>query len=101
MGYTSVRKCILIEIRTKFNLIREKEWTGDTVTCICKKHGVSRKTYYKWKTRYENNGIGALHDLSKVPRTIKYKVDTATEETILDLRLKRFGCNRIRFRLKR
>jgi hypothetical protein len=25
MGYTSVR---LIEIRTKFNLIREKEWTG-------------------------------------------------------------------------
>ena len=27
MGYTSVRKCILIEIRTKFNLIREKEWT--------------------------------------------------------------------------
>ncbi|MGB8936371.1 MAG: hypothetical protein WCC17_14845, partial [Candidatus Nitrosopolaris sp.] len=24
-----------------------------------------------------------------------------TEETILDLRLKRFGCNRIRFRLKR
>ena len=29
------------------------------------------------------------------------KVDTATEETILDLRLKRFGCNRIRFRLKR
>ena len=39
--------------------------------------------------------------MSRVPRTIKYKVDTATEETILDLRLKRFGCNRIRFRLKR
>ncbi len=35
MGYTSVRKCILIEIRTKFNLIREKEWTGDTISNIC------------------------------------------------------------------
>ena len=75
--------------------------TGNTVNDICKKYGVSRKTYYKWKARYENNGINGLHDVSKVPRTIKYKVDTATEETILDLGLKRFGCNRIRFRLKR
>jgi hypothetical protein len=39
--------------------------------------------------------------VNSVPRTINYKVDTATEETILDLRLKRFGCSRIRFRLKR
>ena len=45
--------------------------------------------------------MDGLHDLSRVPHTIKYKVDQATEETILDLRLKRFGCNRIRFRLKR
>ncbi|HEY7082845.1 MAG TPA: hypothetical protein VH500_24400 [Nitrososphaeraceae archaeon] len=30
MGYTSVRKCNHIEIRTKFNLIHEKEWIGDT-----------------------------------------------------------------------
>ena len=49
MGYTSVRKCIHIEIRTKFNLIHEKEWTGDTVSNICKRYCVSRKTYYKWK----------------------------------------------------
>jgi transposase-like protein len=57
MGYTSVRKCIHIEIRTKFNLIREKEWTGDTVSNICKRYGVSRKTYYKWKSRYKQKGI--------------------------------------------
>lgn len=42
-----------------------------------------------------------LYDLSRVPYAIKYKVDKATEETILDLRLKRFGCNKIRFRLQR
>jgi putative transposase len=45
--------------------------------------------------------MGGLYDLSTVPHTIKYKVDRVTEETILDLRLKRFGCNKIRFRLKR
>ncbi|MBV9178309.1 MAG: helix-turn-helix domain-containing protein, partial [Nitrososphaeraceae archaeon] len=69
---------------------------------ICKKYSVSRKTYYKkWKNRYNNSGIDGLYDQSRVPHAIKYKVDRATEETIMDLRLKRFGCNRIRFRLKR
>ncbi len=63
MGYTSVRKCIHIEIITKFNLVHEKEWTGDTVSDICKRYDVSRKTYYKWKNIYEENGIEGLSDI--------------------------------------
>ena len=103
MRYTSVRKCIHIEIRTKFNLIHEKEWTGDTVSNICKRYCVSRKTYYKWKSRYEKKGIEGLSDISRRPHNIKYKkVIPEVEETIIDLRLtKRFGCNRIKFRLRR
>src|SRR5215470_19815908 len=73
MGYTSVRECILIEIRTKFNLIHEKEWTGDTVSNICKRYDVSRKTYYKWKNRYEKKGIVGLSDTSRRPHNIKHK----------------------------
>ena len=44
-----------------------------------------------------------LSDLSKRPHNIKYnKVTSEIQEIILDLRLtKRFGCNRIKFRLKR
>jgi transposase len=103
MGYTSVRKCIHIEIRKKFDLIHEKEWTGDTISSICKKYGVSRKTYYKWNNRYTLKGIEGLSDVSRRPHNIDYKKVTAeVEETILDLRLnKRFGCNRIKFRLRR
>ena len=103
MGYTSVGKCIHIEIRTKFNLIHEKEWIGDTISNICKRYGVSRKTYYKWNNRYKQKGIEGLLDVSKRPHNIIYKkIAPELEETILDLRLtKRFGCNRIRFRLKR
>jgi transposase len=67
MGYTSVRKCILIEIRTKFHLIHEKEWTGDTISNICKRYGVSRKTYYKWMGRYKQKGIKGLSDISRRP----------------------------------
>jgi transposase InsO family protein len=103
MGYTPVRKCIHIEIDKRFNLIREKDWTGEPVSIICKRYGTSRKTYYKWKNRYKEKGIDGISDLSKRPRNIKYKkVTSELEETILDLRLtKRFGCNRIKFRLKR
>jgi transposase InsO family protein len=103
MGYTSVRKCIHIEIETRFNLIHEKEWTGETVSIICKRYGISRKTYYKWKNRYKQKGIDGLSDLSRRPHNIKYKkVTSEIQETVLDLRLtKRFGCNRIKFRLKR
>jgi transposase len=103
MGYTSVRKCIHIEIDRRYNLIREKEWTGDTVSNICNRYGTSRKTYYKWKKRYKQKGIDGLSDLSRRPHNIMYrKVTSETEETILDLRLtKRVGCNRIKFRLKR
>ena len=103
MSYTSVRKCIQIEIRKKFNLIHEKEWTGDTINSICKRYGVSRKTYYKWNNRYNQKGIEGLSDISRRPHNIGYrKVTSEVEETILDLRLtKRFGCNRIKFRLRR
>ena len=103
MGYTPVRKCIHIEIKTRFNLIHEKEWTGDTISNICKRYGVSRKTYYKWNKRYEQNGMWGLLDNSRRPHNIKYKkITSEIQETILDLRLsKRFGCNRIKFRLRK
>jgi transposase len=58
MGYTSaVRKCIQIEIDKRYNLIHEKEWTGESVSIICKRYGTSRKSYYKWKNRYKEKGI--------------------------------------------
>src|ERR687887_2213640 len=97
MGYTSaVRKCIHIEIRRRFNLIHEKEWSGEAVSIICKRYGVSRKTYYKWNTRYKQKGIEGLSDASRRPHNIKYKkVTSQIQETILDLRLTK------RFRLKR
>jgi transposase len=103
MGYTSVGKCIHIEISRRFNLIHEREWTGHTVSIICSRYGVSRKTYYKWKNSYKQKGIDGLSDLSRRPHDIKYrKITPELEEIILDLRLtKRFGCSRIKFRLKR
>ena len=71
IGNTSARKWISIEIRTKFNLIHEHEWTGNSISDICKKYEISRKTYYKWKNRYIKHGIDGLKDLSRKPHNIK------------------------------
>ncbi len=91
-----------IETWTRFKLIHEPEWTGMSVSEICRKYGVSRKTFYKWKNRYSKHGMEGLKDLSRRPCNITGKITEEMEETILDLRLnKRFGANRIRFRLKR
>src|SRR5574342_360887 len=103
-SYSANRKCIIkIELQTKFNLIHEKEWTGDSVTDICARYHISTKTYYKWKKKYLNCGINGLWDKSRKPHNIQPgKVTKEIEQKILDLRItKRFGCNRIRFRLKR
>jgi transposase len=73
------------------------------VSNICKRYGTSRKTYYKWNNRYKQKGIEGLLDNSKKPHnTLCRKVTSEIEETILDLRLsKRFGCNKIKFRLRK
>ncbi|HEX7033766.1 MAG TPA: IS481 family transposase [Nitrososphaera sp.] len=87
----------------RFNLIHEHERTGESITNICRKYGVSRKSYYKWKKRYLARGIDGLKDLSRRPHdTTKQKVTPELEQTILGLRLdSRFGTARIKFRLKR
>lgn len=91
------------EIETRFNLIHEYERTGESITNICRKYGVSRRTYYKWKKRYIARGIEGLKDLSRRPHSITgEKVTPELEQIILGLRLdSRFGTARIKFRLKR
>ena len=94
----------MTEIQTRFKLIHEHECTGDNVTDICSKYGISRKTYYKWKNRYIVQGIDGLNDRSRRPRNIRErKLTPDIEQIILALRLNssRFGTTRIKFRLKR
>ena len=80
-----------------------KNGHGDSVTDICIRYQISTKTYHKWKNRYLKHGIDGLQDKSRKPHNIQpRKVTKELEQEKLDLRItKRFGCNRIRFRLKR
>lgn len=58
------------------------------VTAICAHHGISRKTFYKWRRRYQEGGRNyrALRDRSRRPRSHPKAIPKATVELILALR---------------
>ncbi|MBA2436691.1 MAG: helix-turn-helix domain-containing protein [Chthoniobacterales bacterium] len=42
-----------------------------TMAELCESFGISRKTGYKWKGRYEAQGMAALEEWSRAPRTVR------------------------------
>lgn len=54
-------------------------------TELCQKYGISRKTGYKWKKRFEENGEQGLAEHSKAPHSIPHQ----TPQHIVDLILEK------------
>jgi len=50
---------------------------GGKVAAACREFGISRKTGYKWLSRYEAEGAGGLADRSRRPHHIAYATDDA------------------------
>ncbi len=60
---------------------------GDSATSqLCAQHGISRKTGYKWLSRYEAGGVASLADASHARHTQHLKIDTPTATRIIALR---------------
>jgi transposase len=53
---------------------------------LCRQFGISRITGYKWVSRYEEGGAGALRDRSHAPRNHPSQVPEAVEEAVLTAR---------------
>ena len=53
---------------------------------ICLRHGISRKTGYKWLSRYKQAGAAGLADLSPARHTMAHAIDPAIAASILRLR---------------
>ncbi len=77
---------------------------GDTtMTDLCHRFGVSRKTGYKWKKRYDAGGPMALLDLSRRPHRHPSAVAQSARDAILEMRHEHptWGGRKIRARLER
>src|SRR5579863_3690716 len=54
---------------------------------LCREFGISRKTGYKWQSRYRQAGsLTALEERSRRPRRSPQRIDASLEERILELR---------------
>lgn len=57
-----------------------------TINELAERHGVSRKTAYKWLRRYEAGGSDALNDRSRARHTQPHRTGTEVEALLVEVR---------------
>jgi transposase len=58
----------------------------DSMTALCAEYGVSRKTGYKWLTRFRAQGPVGLAERSRAPHVVPWAVSQAQSEAITAMR---------------
>jgi transposase InsO family protein len=69
---------------------------------LCRRYHISRKTGYKWRKRFKQDGAGGLVDQSRRPARSPGKIEPAVEQQIVCLRQERtaWGGRKLRRRLQ-
>ena len=62
---------------------------SQTFTDLCRNYGISRKTGYKWISRYLGEGIEGLHNRSTAPKTQPHQTPYYICKEIIQLRKKK------------
>jgi putative transposase len=57
-----------------------------SMTQLCERYGISRKTGYKWADRYEKEGLEGLKDRSRAPKSCPHNTSQELSEKLLELR---------------
>lgn len=58
----------------------------DDVAAFCRAQGISRESYYKWKKRFEREGLDGLRDRSRRPKSIRNATPVEVEDAIVRAR---------------
>jgi transposase InsO family protein len=84
-------------------IVLEAQQTGETITQICARYGISRQTFYRYRRRYLAQGIDGLEDRSRQPNHSPNRMDPQIEIRICTLRKAhpRWGARRIHAELAR
>jgi putative transposase len=89
----------VMDTRLCFVLSCVRDEASMTVQCL--RHGISRKTGYKWLSRYRELGAAGLVDRSSAPLTVCCRLERTVVDPILALRRQRptWGPRKLRARL--
>jgi transposase InsO family protein len=97
----ALRAVSLVEL--KLSVLSESERSGETVAEVCRRRGISRASYYRYRSRYLVKGAEGLEERSRRPLGSPQRIDAELEQLICELRTRqpRWGARRIRAELAR
>ncbi|MGH2693469.1 MAG: helix-turn-helix domain-containing protein, partial [Actinomycetota bacterium] len=97
----ALRVVTMTELRRE--ILEEPRLTGESVTEVCARRGLSRDTFYRYRRRFETAGEAGLEERSRAPITSPNRMDRDLEELICRMRTDhpRWGARRIRAELMR
>jgi transposase InsO family protein len=86
----------------RFDFVELAQAEGANVALVCRRFGISRKTGYKWLTRYKAAGREALGNQSRRPKSSPKRTSQALEAQIVELRRRHraWGGRKLRTRLE-
>lgn len=96
-----LRVVTMAELRLQ--LLLEAERSGESVASTCRRYGISRDTYYRYRRRYLADGLDGLVDKSKAPQSSPVQIDPDLEVMICKMRKDhpRWGARRIHGELEK
>jgi transposase InsO family protein len=97
----ALRVLTMTELRRQ--ILEEPELTGDSVTQVCARWGISRDSFYRYRRRFQAVGEAGLEQRSQAPIASPNRMDADLEELICRMRKEhpRWGARRIRAELLR
>jgi transposase InsO family protein len=80
----ALRVVTMAELRLE--VLFQPERSGETVSEVCRRHGISRQTYYRYRRRYLADGLDGLEDRSREPIHQPARIEADLEIEICRLR---------------
>ena len=86
-------------VEQRLSFLIEAGKSAETISDLCRRYGVSRKTGYKWLKRYKQCGtVAALKDQARRPRRSPRRTSSDREQRVLAVRdQKGWGANKIAY----
>lgn len=89
-------------VEQRLAVLQEPGWSGRSVAQVCRRHGISRETFYAWRRAYERDGLEGLAPRSRRPLSSPGQLDAGVEDRIVKLRKDHgWGARKLRDQLRR
>jgi putative transposase len=73
-------------MKERMRFVADAERGLYSMTELCERYGISRRTGYKWRARYDASGPAGLREGSRAPHGCPHRLDAGVTEAIVEAR---------------